>query len=154
LQRLPITSALLIGEMPELTTSVATRTWPSCNLTTLRASHCWRAQAQTAKLMIFGGSGHRVYLGCLNCSEYASDSVKNAYGTHGSAYSSESIFNHYSEYGSPYSSESACSEYASDPPVIVDETGRYYGRLTLNRYHAEIGAGTQFMGWLAAVCQN
>ena len=111
-------------------------------------------QTQTAKLMIFGGDGHRVYLGCLNCSEYASDSVKNTYGTHGSAYSSESIFNHYSEYGSPYSSESACNQYATDPPVIVDEGGRYYGRLTLNRYNTEIGAGTQLIGWLAAVCQN
>src|SRR5689334_20529811 len=49
-----------------------------------------------AKLMIFGGAGHRVYLGCLNCSEYAADSVRNTYGTHGSAYSAESIFNHFS----------------------------------------------------------
>jgi hypothetical protein len=44
--------------------------------------------------------------------------------------------------------------YATDPPVIVDSNGRYYGRLTLNRYHSEIGIGRQYMGWLAAVCQN
>lgn len=105
-----------------------------------------------AKLMIFGGDNHTVYLGCLNCSEYAADSVKNTYGTHGSAYSQESIMNHYSQYGSPYSSESACSEYASDPPVIVDQAGKFYGRLTLNRYRGDIGAGAQLMGWLAAVC--
>ena len=107
-----------------------------------------------AKLMIFGGTDHKVYLGCLNCSEYEADSVKNAYGTHGSAYSSESIFNHYSEYGSAYSNESACSEYASDPPVIVDQNGKYYGRLTLNRYQPEIGAGSGLMGWLSAVCHK
>lgn len=110
--------------------------------------------APIAKLMIFGGSGHSAYLGCLNCSQYATDSVRNTYGTYGSAYSNQSIFNHYSEYGSPYSTESACNPYATDPPVIVDQNGRYYGRLTLNAYNTEIGAGTQFMGWLAAVCQS
>ena len=107
-----------------------------------------------AKLMIFGGTNHTVYLGCLNCSEYASDSVKNTYGTHGSGYSQESIFNHYGSYGSPYSAESACSEYANDPPVIVDQNGKYYGRLTLNRYHAQLGIGAELMGWLAAVCHD
>jgi hypothetical protein len=91
--------------------------------------------ATAAKLMIFGGDGHRTYLGCLNCSEYAADSVHNQYGTHGSPYNSESILNHYSQFGSPYSTESACNTYASDPPVIVDGNGRYYGRLTLNQYH-------------------
>ncbi len=104
--------------------------------------------------MLFGGTNHTVYLGCLNCSEYASDSVKNSYGTHGSAYSSESIFNHYGPYGSAYSTESACSEYASDPPVIVDQNGKYYGRLTLNSYHAQIGMGAELAGWLAAVCHD
>src|SRR5260370_38838797 len=43
------------------------------------------------KLMIFGGRDHKVYLGCLNCSEYASDSVRYKYGDHGSPYSSTSI---------------------------------------------------------------
>jgi hypothetical protein len=104
--------------------------------------------------MIFGGASNRVYLGCLNCSQYAADSVKDPYGTHGSTYSQESIFNHYSPYGSPYSAESACNQYASDPPVIVDEAGKYYERLTLNRYHREIGVGTELMAWLAAVCHD
>jgi hypothetical protein len=44
------------------------------------------AHAQTAppKLMLFGGEGHKTYLGCLNCPKYASDSVFNEYGPHGS----------------------------------------------------------------------
>jgi hypothetical protein len=110
--------------------------------------------AGSAKMMIFGGEGHKTYLGCLNCSEYAADSVRNQYGTHGSAYSSESIFNHYGQYGSAYSAESACNEYANDPPVIVDESGRFYGRLTLNRYHPQLGVGASFMAWLAAACRD
>jgi hypothetical protein len=100
------------------------------------------------KIMIFGGSEHKTYLGCLNCSEYAMDSVYNTYGQHGSSYSLESIWNHYSEYGSPYSTYSACNAYASDPPVIVDGTGNYYGRLSLNTYTPGLGAGTKFYEWL------
>ena len=110
--------------------------------------------APRAKLMLFGGVGHKTYLGCLNCSDYAIDSVKNEYGPHGSRYASESIFNQYGSFGSPYSSTSACSEYASDPPVIVDENGGFYGRLTLNRYHPQIGMGASLMGWLKAICEG
>jgi hypothetical protein len=106
------------------------------------------------KLLLFGGTNHTVYLGCLNCSGFAADSVKNTYGTHGSAYASDSIFNHFSQYGSPYSSQSACNEYASDPPVIVYHDGKYYGRLTLNSYHSQIGVGVELMGWLAALCHD
>ena len=42
------------------------------------------------KLMLFGGPGHRDYLGCISCSEYATDSVFNQYGTYGSRYSGTS----------------------------------------------------------------
>lgn len=112
-------------------------------------------QVSTAKIMLFGGVDHRTYLGCLNCSEYATDSVLNQYGTYGNRYSSTSIWNRYSDYGSPYSLYSACNGYASDPPVIVDLDGRYYGRLTLNMYHPEIAAGTRFSEWLkTTVCEQ
>lgn len=114
-----------------------------------------RATAATQpKLMLFGGEGHETYLGCLNCSQYASDSVFNAYGTHGSPYSSDSIWNKYGTFGSPYSSESACNPYATDPPVIVDQDGSYYGRLTLNVYHPQIGVGRRYLEWLSGVCGN
>lgn len=112
-------------------------------------------ESGTAKLMIFGGADHRTYLGCLNCSEYAADSVLNQYGEHGSRYSSESIWNHYSEYGSAYSTYGACNAFATDPPVIVDSAGNYYGRLTLNRYHAEFEAGANYYNWLKqSVCES
>jgi len=107
------------------------------------------------KLMIFGGADHRTYLGCLNCSQYAADSVLNQYGDHGSRYASESIWNHYGEFGSAYSSSGACNAYATDPPVIVDNAGKYYGRLTLNQYHTELGAGASYYNWLEeTVCSS
>ncbi len=111
------------------------------------------AVTSTLKLMIFGGTRHETYLGCLTCSAYAADSIWNKYGSSGSAYSAESIFNHYSQFGSKYSTESACNQYATDPPVIVDQNGTYYGRLTLNRYAPSIGIGTEDMGWLAGICE-
>lgn len=105
------------------------------------------------KLMIFGGQGHRTYLGCLSCSEYQTESVFNQYGTFGSAYGTQSIFNAYSAYGSPYSTYSACNAYASDPPVIVDEEGRYYGRLTV-RTSGDGPPTAELRAWLAGVCQH
>lgn len=89
------------------------------------------------KLMIFGGEGHKTYLGCLNCSEYASDSVFNTYGEPGSTFAVDSIANHYGQFGSPYAIYSACNPYSSDPPVVVDGAGKFYGRLTLNAYTME-----------------
>jgi len=113
------------------------------------------SESSSAKLMVFGGENHRTYLGCLNCSQYATDSIFNPYGENGSRYSSESIWNHFSDYGSAYSSFGACNSYASDPPVIVDATGKYYGRLSLNSYHAEFGLGAKFYSWLKEnVCES
>ncbi len=114
-----------------------------------------RPNVPTGKLMIFGGEDHRTYLGCLNCSEFTVDSVFNKYGTHGSAYASESIWNYYSEYGSRYSGEGACNPYAADPPVIGDAEGKFYGRLTANAYHYQLGLGSKYREWLLGeVCQH
>ncbi len=105
------------------------------------------------KLMLFGGSAHDTYLGCLNCASTASDSVSNTYGRNGSKYSQTSIWNHNGQFGSRYGQFSACNPYANNPPVIVDHSGTYYGRLTLNQYHGQfqLGAGNQFVGWLKLV---
>jgi hypothetical protein len=111
--------------------------------------------AQSAKLMIFGGEGHDVFLGCLNCSQYATDSVHNQYSDYGSPYASNSIFNHYGDYGSRYSDSSPCNPYAGDPPVIVDGGGSFYGRLTLNEYQGQANTNPDLLQWLrGAVCAN
>jgi len=113
------------------------------------------ASQYSTKLMIFGGLDHKTYLGCLNCNEYATDSVLNSYGNNGSPYSAQSIWNHFSEFGSPYSNYSACNSYASDPPVIVDRNGAYYGRLTVNEYHPQRAAGEKYYVWLTnTVCHE
>lgn len=105
-----------------------------------------------SKLMLFGGAGHRTYLGCLNCGQYAVDGVENSSSEYGSSYSTTSIFNHYSAYGSKYSMYSACNPYASDPPVIVDASGGFHGRLTLNSYAQGAINNENVRAWLTTIC--
>lgn len=104
-----------------------------------------------AKLMLFGGRSHDVYLGCLSCSEYETDSVHNSMSKYGNSYSSESIFNHFGSYGSQFSSYSACNTFASDPPVIVDQYGKYYGRLTLKETES---VRDNVRAWLSTLCND
>lgn len=85
-------------------------------------------------LHIYGGENQDVYLGCLNCDNYRSNSIWNEYGTYGNSYNSECIWNEYGIYGSEYSQYSPWNTYASDPPVIVDEDGNFYGYFTVNEY--------------------
>lgn len=95
---------------------------------------CSATIAACQELHLFGGPNHDVYLGCLTASKYDANSVWNKYGTFGSMYSADCIWNQYGQYGSRYSSESPWNQYASDPPVVVDRSGQFYGYFTTNRY--------------------
>jgi hypothetical protein len=108
----------------------------------------------STKLMLFGGAGHKTYLGCVNCSNLAPDSVFNELGDHGSRLATDSILNPFSDYGSPFSSYSACNPFADDPPVIVDGAGQFYGRLTVNTVNSERTHNTTLLSWLATVCER
>jgi hypothetical protein len=110
-------------------------------------------QAGPGRLMLFGGAGHKTFLGCVNCNEYHAQSVFNQYGSFGSSYSSTSVLNKYAEFGSKYSSYGACNPHASDPPVVVDGAGRFYGRLTMNQYHAQRTNDTRLLAWLSEMCE-
>ena len=91
--------------------------------------------AQT--LHLYGGKNNENYLGCLNCNNYDSDSVWNEYGTYCSSYNLKSIWNQYGTHGSDYSSYSPWNTYASDPPVVVDKDGGFYGYFTVNEYKSK-----------------
>lgn len=94
------------------------------------------ARADVA-LLLFGGEDHKTFLGCVNCGRYESSSICNKYGDQGSKYATDSIWNKYGDFGSRYSSLSPWNKYASDPPVIVDNDGAFYGYFTANPYHAK-----------------
>ena len=84
------------------------------------------------RLLVFGGRDHKVFLGCF-CDPTDVDSVFNRSGSHGQ-FSTDSLWNRFSEYSSTFSSYSVCNPYASDPPVVVDSRGAFYGRLTINMF--------------------
>lgn len=86
------------------------------------------------KLMLFGGRNNEQYLGCLNCSKYDTNSITNEYGQYGSSYTTNSIWNNYGTYGSKYSQYSWRNPYATNPPVIVNPDGNFYGYFTVNKY--------------------
>jgi hypothetical protein len=94
------------------------------------------AYAQTTPLLLFGGSAHKDFLGCLNCNQYDSGSVCNQYGAFGSKYQSNSIWNPYGTFGSKYSASSPWNSYSNSAPVIVDRPGKFYGYLSANKYHS------------------
>lgn len=87
--------------------------------------------------LLWGGPNNSVYLGCLTCGSYDSESVCNAYGTYGSRYSSKSIWNEYGSYGSPYASYSPWNEYSSFGPKIIGTDGLFYGYFTANAFKFE-----------------
>jgi hypothetical protein len=107
------------------------------------------------KIMVFGGANHNVYLGCFNCSDITSDSVHNDIGKFGSDISSTSIFNDISLYGSDISQYSPCNDIASNPPVLVDEDGSFFGYLTLNDIKSKAITDPDILAWLKyKVCKQ
>lgn len=99
------------------------------------------AFTQSQEILIFGGNGHEDFLGCLTCSEFDSKSIWNEFSKHGW----ENDFGTWNDFGpnaSQFGSRSACNEYASDPPVLVDRKGNYYGRLTISETKADSVCGT------------
>jgi hypothetical protein len=72
-------------------------------------------------LYIYGGTNEKDYLGKLNASRYDSESIWNPYGTYGNKYNSYSPFN----------------EHGSNPPVLRDKNGKFYGYFTANKYKSK-----------------
>jgi len=93
------------------------------------------SDAQGRKIMIFGGSGHDTYLGCLDCPASARDSIFNEQGDYGRCAGGDNLFCRgdfakFSPTGG-FNKFSACASGASDPPVIEDQQGTYYGRFSV-----------------------
>lgn len=94
--------------------------------------------ANAQELLLFGGNGHDVFLGCFNCNEFNSESICNEFGS-GSAFKGDSIFNEFGQFGSEFSSSSPWNEFSSsnDVPVLVDRQGGFYGYFTINEFRSD-----------------
>ena len=86
-------------------------------------------------LMLFGGDNHKIYLGSLTSSKFDQDSVWNQFGEHGNPFNTNCIWNDFGPYGGGFSNHSPFNEFASNPPVIVDGKGNFYGYFTANRFY-------------------
>ena len=93
-----------------------------------------------------------VYLGCLTCNQYASDSVHYKYGLYGGQYSATSIWYDYGQYGSTYSNRSVCYSYASSPPRVYDDNGAYYGEMTVNNFRSQ--QIEEYVPWLTSAAYD
>ena len=92
-----------------------------------------------SKTMLFGGADRKEYLGCLDCNEFAPDSICNGFGKYGNEFSSEGIFNEFTGYGNEFSSKSPWNEFSTsrEVPVLVDENGKFYGYFTINKHRSD-----------------
>lgn len=85
-------------------------------------------------LHLYSNDG-KVYLGKCVTDGYDKDSIwysVDIAGDYSSKYGSNSIWNEYGTYGGAYSQESAFSDYATNPPMIVDNNGAFVAYLTTN----------------------
>ena len=112
--------------------SVSARPLAFAGLCLLMATGLW---AQMPKLMLFGGPKRDVYLGCLNCDAFASDSICNEFGEYGSEVSANSIWNPASSFGDQSSTLSPWNELGTRAPAIRDPNGNFYGYLSRNISH-------------------
>jgi|SRR4051812_44036811 len=105
-----------------------------------------------AKLLIFGGASHEVYLGCL-CDGRNPESVFNLAGEYGSARSTTSMRNQRAPYGSRHEDTSACNANARHPPSVVASDGKALGLLTVNGSLKKRIAARSVTDWLNRLCR-
>jgi hypothetical protein len=103
------------------------------------------------ELLVFGGTSHEVFLGCLS-DEHRPDSVFNMAGEHGSDLSPASMRNKFAPYGSNYDDTSACNPSATHPPVVVSAGGKSLGLLSMNPSLKRRITAPSVTDWLARMC--
>ena len=91
------------------------------------------SNAQNPPLYLFGGQGHKEFLGCLNCDSIHPKSVWNEMSQFGFK-NDFGVWNPFGQFINQFSSYSMCNEFSTDSPIIVDENGRAYGRMSINEF--------------------
>lgn len=86
-----------------------------------------------AQLKIYGGKNHDQFLGCIECSTEDLNSIWCGFGEYGSVHKANSIWNELGKYGSYKSDYSPFNKKAKYPPLVLDEKGKSYGFMTINK---------------------
>src|SRR5665213_1438400 len=90
---------------------------------------------QPKALLLYGGTDHKTFLGCLNCVATAKSSVCNEFEKYGSSFQSDSIWNSFGTFGSEFNPQSPWNSFSSVAPIIVDSDGGSYGHFSANSFH-------------------
>jgi hypothetical protein len=107
-----------------------------------------QASAQGTKaLLLYGGSDHKTFLGCLNCADTSQYSVCNDVGKYGSDVEENSIWNDVGTFGSDVSPLSPRDDVSNEAPIIVDPDGKSYGYFSTNTVHHD----RTRIEWLVAI---
>lgn len=88
----------------------------------------------TTAYYLYSRESTPVYLGCLNCGNFNTESVCNQFGTYGSEFASRSIWNQFGTYGSQFSSYSPWNQFSSNGPAIYGSDNLFYGYFTVNQF--------------------
>lgn len=94
------------------------------------------------RMLIYAGPLHREYLGCLNCDQYDVNSVWDGHSPFGWDNDFPN-FSHFATYRLAHGHYSACDPLAPDPPILVDTSGKGYGRLNVSTTRADSICGPQ-----------
>lgn len=86
-------------------------------------------------------------LGRLSANPFGPESTSNPFSPAGSPFSPTSVNNRFGQYGSPFSAQSATNPYASDPPKLYDQQGRYRGELSSNAFAPDSPTNPFGTGW-------
>lgn len=89
-------------------------------------------EAGEVPLLLYGNTQLNQFLGCINCSPRFNISIWNMKGPYGSNRGDFSMWNTHFEFGNVQSKVCPWNRFASNPPAVVDPSGRFYGFLTTN----------------------
>ena len=102
----------------------------------------------TIKHYLYGGLNNSVYLGCLNCNSFDTESVCNSFGTYGSSFANNSIWNQFGTYGSSFNSYSPWNSFSLNGPVIIGSDLLVYGYFTTNSFKTSRTSITSYLNVL------
>jgi hypothetical protein len=120
------------------------------------------AQAPRPVVSIFGGSDHKKLLGCLTCEPSDANSIFNSGGDFGhcGGLAFDNLYCHtllsaFGTAGLVADATSACGPGSSNPPVLVDPDGGYYGRFSVGTLlgHADSVCSTLSRFYSDALCK-
>jgi hypothetical protein len=115
----------------------STHRWRLIALSLLAIGSLTSAPASAAErsLYLFGGPEHEEFLGCISCYTSTVFSIWNGAGDYGSTTHPNSIWNQNGKFGARTSLLSPWNTWATQPPIVVDRNGNFYGYFTRNPDH-------------------